>query len=292
MSTGSSAPPESWVVLSLIRWTTGYLESRGIAEARLDAELLLADTLGLKRLDLYLQFDRPLLPEELTAFKARLLRRARREPVQYIAGHAAFRELTLRVDRRVLIPRPETELLVDEVLAHCAGRRGLSALDIGTGSGAIALSLAYEGECFERVVATDLSAAALQVALENRDACGVDVEFRQGESFAPVPGERFHVIVSNPPYVGELERGELEPEVVVWEPALALFAGDDGLSVIRQLVTAAPAHLHPGGLLAIEIGADQGAAVRSLAHATGAFNGVEIRKDLAGRDRMLLATLA
>ena len=290
MTAASSTAPQIWTVLALIRWTAEYLVERGIADGRLDAELLLADTLGLKRLDLYLQFDRPLQPEELAAFKARLLRRARREPVQYIAGNAAFRELTLKVDRRVLIPRPETELLVGEVLARCAGRHGLSVVDVGTGSGAIALSLAFEGECFERVVATDISAGALRVAEENRDACGVSVEFRQGESFAPLRGEQFDVIVSNPPYVGEAERGALEPEVAAWEPGLALFSGADGLTLIRELVRAAPAHLRPGGLLAMEIGAGQGAAVSTMARETGAFPVVEVKQDLAGRDRMLLAS--
>ena len=161
----------------------------------------------------------------------------------------------------------------------------------GTGSGAIALSLALEGECFERVVATDLSQDALALAEENRAACGASVEFRHGESYAPLAGERFDVIVSNPPYIGEGERASLEPEVVGWEPESALFSGGDGLDLIRELVRRAPEHLTVGGLLALEIGAEQGAAARELALATGAYSVVQVKSDLAGRERMLLATL-
>src|SRR5690606_21380829 len=153
---------------------------------------------------------------------------------------------------------PETEVLVDLVLTWGSGRHGLSVLDIGTGSGAIALALATEGEqVFRRVVATDVSPGALEVAEQNRVAVGARVEFRQGPFFEPVPGERFDVVVSNPPYVGELERPTLDPEVADWEPPEALFSGPDGLEVIRRLVEEAPRHLSPGGLLALEIGAGQ-----------------------------------
>jgi release factor glutamine methyltransferase len=282
-----------WTVLELVGWTANYLKEKGFHNARLNAELLLAGSLGLKRLDLYLQHDRPLRPDELADFKARLLRRAKREPLQYIDGHAAFRDLTLRVDPRVLIPRPETESLVQAVLDWAAGRDGLTALDVGTGSGAIALALASEGP-FRRVVATDVSADALEVARANVAAveAGAEVELRLGSLFDAVADERFDVIVSNPPYVDDEERGALDAEVRDWEPAGALFAGAGGLDVIRPLVAAAPAHLAPGGLLAMEIGAAQADAVRELVRATGAFAEAEVRKDLAGRDRIVLAELA
>lgn len=276
----------------MIRWTTDYLAGKGIREPRLNAELLLAGVLGLKRLDLYLQFDRPLQPAELDEYRARLKRRARHEPLQYIAGHADFRELRLKVDRRVLIPRPETEVLVGEVLAWASGRAGLSALDVGTGSGAIALSLATEGD-FDRVVAVDLSEEALQVARENLVATpGARVEIRQGSLFDAVAGERFDVVVSNPPYVGERERETLDREVRDWEPGTALFSGDDGLDLIGTLVSRAPDHLAPGGLLALEIGAEQGPRVGELVRATGRFTEPRVRRDLAGRDRIVLAELA
>lgn len=279
-----------WTVVELIGWTAEYLDGKGIGNARLNAELLLAGVLGLKRLDLYLQFDRPLEAAELAEFKGRLRRRARREPLQYIEGEAAFRDLRLRVDSRVLIPRPETELLVDEVLAWARGRSGLRALDVGTGSGAIALSLAAEGP-FERIVATDLSEGALEIASSNRRgaAPAVPVEFRHGEGYAPVPGERFDMVVSNPPYIAEGERDSLEPEVREWEPAAALFAGPTGLEVIRELVAGAPAHLVPGGLLALEIGETQGQAVADAVRGTGAFREPCVRRDLTGRDRIVVA---
>lgn len=281
----------SWSVLSLLKWTTTYLGEKGVAEPRLNAELLLAGALGVKRLDLYLQFDRPLTPEELATFKPRLLRRARGEPLQYIAGEAEFRDLTLRVDRRVLIPRPETELLVGAVLEWAAAHEGRRALDIGTGSGAIALSLATEGEM--EVVATDVSAEALELAAENlrTAAPGAQVELREGAVFEPVAGERFDVVVSNPPYIGERERPELDTEVVDWEPAGALFSGGDGLDVIRAIVLGAPEHLRPGGLLALEIGAAQAEAVAAIVRARPAFREPIIRKDLAGHDRIVLAEI-
>ena len=257
---------------------------------RLDAELLLAGVLGLKRLDLYLQFDRPLQPEELDRMRERLRRRGAREPLQYIEGRAAFRDLDLVVDRCVLIPRPETEQLVEEVLRRLRPMERPEVLDIGTGSGAIALSLAAEGAC-ARVVATDVSAEALAVAQRNLEqvAPPAPVELREGAGYAPVAGERFDAIVSNPPYVAPEEREGLEPEVVRWEPGGALFAGGKGLDIISELIDGAEAHLRPSGFLALEIGEGQGNAVREMAETAGIFETVRILPDLAGRDRMLIA---
>ncbi|MCA1791515.1 MAG: peptide chain release factor N(5)-glutamine methyltransferase, partial [Thioalkalivibrio sp.] len=181
-----SAESESWTVLRLILWSAEYLGGKGVERARLDGEHILAHALGLKRLDLYLQYDRPLTPEELDSFRPLLKRRASREPLQYILGSQPFRELDLAVDRRVLIPRPETEVLVGEVLdwARASGRASPDALDIGTGSGAIALSLALEGP-FGSVVATDLMSEALEVATRNRAAAALEdrVEFRLGGDY-------------------------------------------------------------------------------------------------------------
>lgn len=279
-----------WTVVELLRWTAEYLGGKGFHNARLNGELLLAGTLGLKRLDLYLQHDRPLTAPELAGFRERLRRRARREPLQYIDGTAHFRDLVLRVDPRVLIPRPETEVLVQEVLDRCRGRSGLSAVDVGTGSGCIALALATEGP-FARVVATDASAAALEVARANhREAApNAPVEFREGDLLAPVAGERFDVVVSNPPYVGDEEAAGLDPEVRDWEPASALFAGHGGLDVIRRLVPAAARALVPGGMLALEVGAGQCASVAAIIDETGAFGAARVRADLAGRDRVVAA---
>ena len=286
----AEAERKVWTVMEMVRWTEGYLRDRGFESPRLNGELLLAGTLGLKRLDLYLQFDRPLTPDELAEYRSRLRRRAKREPLQYIEGEAAFRDLRLRVDPRVLIPRSETELLVDEVLARVRGRKGLQALDVGTGSGAIALSLATEGP-FARVVATDVSAGALEVARANHamSAPGAPVEFREGSVYAPVAGETFDVVASNPPYIGESERDTLDPGVRDWEPAGALFSGESGLDVIRELVAGAPAVLRPGGLLALEIGWKQAGAVAELVRGVGGFSEPVVRQDLEGRDRIVTA---
>lgn len=303
MTTAAEAPSaargrdgEVWTVLRLMRWSGEYLESKGIERGRLDAEHLLAHALGAKRLDLYLQYDRPLDREELDRFRPLLKRRSEREPLQYILGHAAFRHLDLRVDRRVLIPRPETEVLVDEVLAWAAaqGRGALSALDVGTGSGAIALSLLVEGP-FPAVVATDTSAEALALAVENARTLGLEgrIELREGALFDALrPGETFDVIASNPPYVAETEVATLEPEVGVWEPAQALCAGPDGMTVIRALVGAAGEHLAPRGLLALEVGATQAGLAVAEIEAAGGYEDVRVRRDLAGRERVVLARRA
>lgn len=277
----------------MLRWTSEYLAGKGIEDPRLNAELLLSGALGIRRLDLYLQFDRPLKDSEIATFKAQLLRRARREPLQYIAGYADFRQIRLRVDQRVLIPRPETELLVGEVLQWSSGRTALRVLDVGTGSGAIALSLAVEGR-FEQIIATDLSDAALAVAAMNLEelAPASSVELRQGALYEPVAGEQFDIIVSNPPYIGENERDDLDVEVREWEPGTALFSGSDGLDIIRQLVAGAADHLRTGGLLALEIGTTQAEMVSGMVEATGAFRKPVVRNDLTGRERMIIAELA
>ena len=290
---GVSDAGELWTILHMILWSAEYLTEKGVEAGRLDAEWLLSTALGVDRLQLYLQYDRPLSSQEREAFKPLLRRRARREPLQYIVGRAAFRQLELTTDPRVLIPRPETEVLVQEVLDWAsAGAGGVGGVwDMGTGTGAVALSLAAEG-AWTRVVATDVSPEALSVAADNaerHDLSGV-VEFRQGSLFEPLEeGERFNIIVSNPPYIAEGERGELEPEVRDWEPSEALFAGEDGLDFIRQLVIGAPDHLVAGGLLALECGLGQAERITTLLHATEAFAGVRIRPDLTGRPRFVIA---
>ncbi|MGK7312153.1 MAG: peptide chain release factor N(5)-glutamine methyltransferase [Candidatus Longimicrobiales bacterium M2_2A_002] len=294
--TPSASPPRP---LDLTRLAAGHLAEKGIEEARLDAELLLAHVLGIRRLDLYLQFERPLEPDEVDAYREAVRRRAAREPLQYITGEAAFRELTLAVDPRVLIPRPETEVLVEEVLEFGRGvgegegeatASRATILDIGTGSGAIVLSLLHEGP-FERAVATDASEGALEVAAANAGRAGLAdrVELRHGSLWEPIgDGEEFRVIVSNPPYVADADRSTLEPEVGDHEPDAALFAGEDGLEVIRSIVAGAPAHLSRGGLLAVEVGLGQAGEVAALFRAAG-FAAPRIAADLAGRERIVSA---
>jgi release factor glutamine methyltransferase len=283
---------DSWTILRMILWSAEYLTDKGVETGRLDAEWLLSASLGVDRLQLYLQYDRPLSSEERGAFKPLLLRRAGREPLQYIIGRAGFRQLELKTDPRVLIPRPETEVLVQEVLDWAAGRGSLGRVwDVGTGTGAVALSLATEGAC-TRVVATDVSPRALSVAADNAERydLGGLVEFREGPLFEPLEeGERFDIIVSNPPYIAESERAGLQPEVRDWEPPEALFAGKDGLDVIRKLVAGAPERLPAGGLLAFECGLGQAKNIATYLNSTDAFAAVRIRPDLTGRPRFVMA---
>ena len=289
----ASSPGDPWTILRMILWSAEYLTEKGMEAGRLDAEWLLSTALGVDRLQLYLQYDRPLSPEEREAFKPLLRRRASREPLQYIIGRAAFRQLELKTDPRVLIPRPETEVLVQEVLdwASAAGKSLGRVWEMGTGTGAVALSLAVEGAC-TTIVATDSSPDALSVAADNAERYDVSglVEFREGSLFEPLEeGEEFDVIVSNPPYIAEGEKGELQPEVRDWEPPEALVAGEDGLDVIRQLVAGAPEHLLAGGFLALECGLGQAERIATDLNATGAFAAVRIRPDLTGRPRFVIA---
>jgi release factor glutamine methyltransferase len=282
--------------IALARKAAEVLAARGIENARLDAELLLAAVLGVRRLDLYLQHERPVTGDELEAYRAAIRRRMRREPVQYIIGRAAFRDLDLVVDARVLIPRPETELLVGEALRWATRRQGAesgarSALDIGTGSGAIAICLAREGG-FQRVVATDVSVDALEVARTNAERYGVEdrIELRYGDGYEVVaPEERFSAIISNPPYIAEAERAALQPEVAEHEPAQALFAADGGLAVLRVVVAGATDHLEAGGLLALEMGITQPPAIVEAIERSGAFETPCVINDLTGRPRIVTA---
>jgi release factor glutamine methyltransferase len=286
----------AWTVLRVMKWSGEYLEGKGVERGRLDAEHLLAHALDTARLQLYLQYDRPLTAEELDRFRPLLRRRAEREPLQYITGRAAFRELDLLVDRRVLVPRPETEVLVEAVLRWAASKEPaeLTALDLGTGSGAIALSLLREGP-FRRVVATDASREALEVAGENARRAGLrgGIDLRCGSIYESLEeGERFDVVVSNPPYVAESEAAGLAPEVGVWEPRLALMGGSDGLDVIRRIVDGSARRIRAGGLLALEVGAGQPDAVVATLEATSAYDEVLVQRDLAGRRRVVMGRRA
>ena len=276
--------------INLARKAAQHMQQLGIEQSRLDAELLLADVLGINRLELYMQFDRPITEAELEKFRGYVRRRLKREPVQYIVGQAAFRKMVLQVDRRVLIPRPETEQLVEQVIQWARARDVSSALDIGTGSGAIALSLATEASL--RVVATDVSRDALALAQSNAERLTARVEFRCGATWSPIAAdERFDIIVSNPPYIGEVERESLAPEVREWEPSNALFSGAAGLDVIGEIVRGAPRHLKAGGLLALEIGAAQASQVMALIESTKSYTDARVAQDLAGRDRIVLTEL-
>ena len=260
-----------------------------------DAEELLSRLLGVGRGELRRLATRPLASTQAEAFAEQLARRAAGEPVQYITGRAAFRHLDLAVDRRVLIPRPETELLVDVVLEHLLAhpdpRRGPRVLELGTGSGCIALAIAQELPAAQ-VTATDASESALDLARANAAAHGLAarVTFAHGSWFDAVASdEKFDVIVSNPPYISAAEERDLPSDVRDWEPRAALFAEDDGLADVREIVDEAPRHLVTGGLLALELAEQRASEVAAWLDGAHDWRAVELRADLAGRPRMLLA---
>lgn len=237
----------------------------------------------------------PLAAVDIEAIDRAVGRRVRGAPLAYAARSASFRHLTLYVDERVLIPRPETEYLIDLILATPQGRAGGVALDVGTGSGAIALALAAEGR-FQRIVATDLSADAIAVARENARRVASDrsvpVEFRVGDALAPLGdlSQSVDVLVSNPPYIAFAEVPELPSSVRDWEPPPALACADDGLAVTRRIVAGAGELLRPGGLLALETDSRRASVVARMAEQGGDFGEVRVLPDLTGRERFVFAT--
>ncbi len=261
--------------------------------ARSEARDLIAAVLDVPRFWPSAHPSRPLTAAEQEAIAEALARRQRGMPLAYAARRAAFRTLSLRVDERVLIPRPETELLVELILDATRGGSGI-AVDIGTGSGAIALALAAEGR-FERVIATDISADALEVAELNRDRLAADraatVSFLHGDAVAPLraAGIRASVVVSNPPYISPGEADALPALVRDWEPHLALFADDEGMAMIAQLAMEAGAIALPGALLALEVDARRAGRAAEVVTAANAWRDVVIRPDLTGRARFVLA---
>ena len=269
------------------RWATGQLE-HSTEKPRLEAEMLLATLLDWNRAQLLAHLDAPLPETIATTFRAWVLRRAAGEPLPYITGRIEFCALEFAVTPAVLIPRPETELLVEMALEHASETPGATRTiaDVGTGSGCIAITLASrlpQAQCY----AIDLSSTALEVARKNAARHGVlkRLHFLEGDLLAPLP-ESADIIVSNPPYIAESEWESL-PLSVRQEPALALLAGSDGLDIVRRLLAQAPAKLKPGGSILVEIGERQGAAVLALARQAFTRAECTIRTDLAGKDRVL-----
>ena len=297
---------ELWTIKRVLDWTSGYLERKGDEHPRLSAEWLLANVTGLSRVELYVNFDKPLEAEELSAMHAAIERRAAGEPLQYVTGEMPFRHIVLKCERGVLIPRPETEVLVDAALegvdaaAHEKGEgpedaeKVVRVLEVGTGTGCVALSIASERPG-THVTATDLSERAAALALRNREALGLEdrvdvIECDLASDVEPELMGSFSVLVSNPPYIPtRVLREEVPAEVADFEPELALDGGDDGLDVFRRLLELAPRALEPGGMLAVELFESALEHAAALTREQGGWARVEVREDLTHRPRILVA---
>ena len=276
---------ECWTVLKILQWTADYFRGKEIESARLDAELLLSATLKMDRVSLYVNFERPLNADELSSYREKVQRRASREPIQYILAETEFWSLPFNVNPAVLIPRADTEVLVEEALKRMDGCCGV--LDIGTGSGAIAIALAHEmPEIY--VTAIDCSEKALEVARGNARRNGVEdrVAFLAGDLKSLPPGP-YDVIVSNPPYIPSRDWEQLMPEVRDHEPRLALDGGDDGLEAYRRIAVQAVQILSPDGWLLVEVGIDQATVVSALFRAAGLTEVLQ-RDDYAGIPRVVM----
>jgi release factor glutamine methyltransferase len=275
----------------LLTGCVAMLESEGIDDAGREAREIIAAILDVPKFWAAANAIADASPDVARAVISAVMKRAAGAPLAYAVGRAAFRHLTLDVDERVLIPRVETELLVERVLERCTDQTRTLA-DIGTGSGAIALSLAFEAE-LDKVFATDVSLDALDVASANAHLLGSalksPVEFRRGSLLAPLSGETLDGIVCNPPYISFGELGDLPPDVRDWEPCLALLSADDGLAVTRELVRQAPKVLRPEGLLALEVDARRAGSVAEMIAVDGRYDGIEVLLDLTGRERFVFA---
>ena len=288
--TAPTPKPQTWTILELLRWTTRHFSDLGIETPRLDAECLLASALGVDRMRLYLDFDKPASPGERDVYRELVRRRAdERVPVAQLTGVKEFWSLPLGVTADVLSPRPDTEALVAAALDRLPERdTDAQILDIGTGSGAVALAIASERPQ-ARITATDVSPAALKVAERNARELGLEdrIEFAEGSLYGPVLGRRFELVVSNPPYLAESERSQLAPELA-HEPDVALFAGQDGLAILRELVEGCTAFLAPDGGFALELAPEQAPTVAQWLGEAG-LGDVITHRDLAQRPRVVSA---
>jgi release factor glutamine methyltransferase len=294
MSPGPTRPTDQdrWTTRRLLGWTTEYFTRKAIDSPRLSAEMLLAHVLETTRLKLYTEADRPASELERAAFRALVERAANHEPVDYLVGQAPFFSMMLKVNPGVLIPRPSTETLVEHIIQHSRitpGFRTPAIADVGTGSGAIAIALAKNvPDC--RVLATDLSPAALAVAKENAAAQGVTarIDFAQGDVLAPLAGKRFRYLASNPPYISDREWAAVLPNVKDYEPVEALRGGADGLDFIRPIIRSAADVLERPGQLVLEFADSQRDIVLQLAADAGLHDG-RVLADHEGLSRVLVA---
>lgn len=292
MSNDISARPSSWTILKTLLWTTDYFKRYGISNRRTSAEILLAHVLRCKRIDLYLRHDQPLHTSELAQFKALIKRRVRREPDAYIIGQREFWSLSFRVTPDVLIPRPETECLVEAVLDFFPDDgQVMHVLELGTGSGAISVALAHERPNWS-ITASDISSGALEIARYNaRELLKRNqINFIHGHWFEPFSAyqQSFDLIISNPPYISSTEIDGLAPEIHQFEPRTALDGGRNGLDSLEHLIRRAYLYLKPKGMLILEIGSNQREWVSDIAHQCAAYTLIDFRKDYSGFDRIAI----
>jgi release factor glutamine methyltransferase len=289
VTTTGAAPAKVWTVRELLAWSRGWFEQKGVESPRLTAEILLAHVLDVQRIRLYVDIERPLEKDELARYRELLQRRAKGEPVQYLVGGAEFYGRRFAVDARALIPRPETELLVERVLRHRDASLPLRFLDVGCGSGAIGLTLAAERSNATGVL-VDLSPDAAALARENAERLGVSerVDVRVGDLLAPVAGESFDAVVANLPYIPEGEKESLAVHIRDHEPHLALFSGSDGLDAYRRLVPELAAFVPSGGLAVLEHHEAHGEPLAALFPSSD-WSDVTCERDLAGLPRFTWA---
>jgi len=278
------AVQETWTTLKILSWTKDFLLSKGVVNARLEAEWLLCAAMGLDRVGLYLHYDKPLNDHELAVYRSMVARRARREPLQHILGSQEFCGLEYEVTAAVLIPRYDTEVLITEAVTRKPDAH--SVLDIGTGSGCVAVTL-QKRLSNAVVTATDISDAALEVARRNADKYGASIEFLLGSLFSPVAGRCFDLIVSNPPYIPTADIEALDQEVRDYDPAVALDGGRDGLDIYRALIPAAVGHLNRGGWLLVEIGIGQADDIVRLFQCSCGYDEPVIAHDPSGIERVV-----
>lgn len=275
-------------LLETLKKAEEFLGRKGLAKPKAEVEHLFAGVLKMKRLELYLQFERVLNTDEITRLRDATMRRAAREPLQHILGTVPFRNLTLKSDRRALIPRHETEELVDLALGLFTPEQAVLVLDLGTGSGAIALAIAHERQAW-KVEALDASDDALSLARENAALTGLSerVNFAKSDWFSGVT-DRYDLIISNPPYLTDAEVASAEPEVRLFDPVAALAAPENGLADLRRILAAAPKFLNPGGWVVLETGIDQHTTLAEISIQVGLLEG-QGKSDLSGRPRFWLA---
>jgi release factor glutamine methyltransferase len=286
---------EHWTIQKLLNWVTDYLKSKGVDSPRLSAELLLSHVLGLKRIELYTQFNKVVGQEQLSPLHELVKRAGAHEPIAYLTGKREFYSLEFEITKDCLIPRPETELLVERAIEFLRKRNGEQFIcDLCSGCGCVAIAIARNfANC--QVVATDISDAALAAAERNitRHGLGARLKLLKGDLFEPlIPGTgaaKFDLIVCNPPYVSETEFEKLAKNVRDFEPKLALTAGPDGLDVIKRIVSGAGRFLKPAAALMLEIGNDQGPAAQKFLQNSGRFETISIEKDYNNLDRLALA---